>query len=413
MRRTGTLIRIRATASAGVRRTSRSASAGIGAAIGSSTSVSAGLASSASRSSSTTSRLLRVNEGPASATGLQQLRPLALGEVLDVGIKIVARNAGTLFRVVVFVVLPVQLLSTLVQLSAAPSGWRPQGFPPHFQPPGDQFYVSRSDVLAEVGSVLVTSLLSFLAGIVAAGACYRAITSAYLGEPTGWRESLGFALRRLHSILWVTVIGGIFVVLGLIACIVPGVYLWGAFAVAVPVLLTEDVRGTKALGRSRTLVQGFWWRSFGVVVLGAILAGFISGALEGLVLALTSVGSGSATAVWVIANTAAGTVGKMISTPFTAAFVTVLYFDLRVRKEAFDLQLLARRIGVDPGPRRLALRAGSAAARPAAVLAAAAGMAAGARCSLHRRRCRRFPGAQPEQPPFWPPPPGWKPGGEG
>src|SRR5260221_267464 len=65
---------------------------------------------------SATSRLLPVNEGPDSATGLQQLRPLALGEVLDVGIKIVARNAGTLFRVVVFVVLPVQLLSTLVQL---------------------------------------------------------------------------------------------------------------------------------------------------------------------------------------------------------------------------------------------------------------------------------------------------------
>jgi hypothetical protein len=28
--------------------------------------------------------------------------------------------------------------------------------------------------------------------------------------------------------------------------------------------------------------------------------------------------------------------------------LTVLYFDLRVRKEGFDLELLSRRMGVDP-----------------------------------------------------------------
>src|SRR5262249_44267569 len=51
-----------------------------------------------------------------------------------------------------------------------------------------------------------------------------------------------------------------------------------------------------------------------------------------------------------VLNTLAATVGSMIATPAAAAFVTVLYIDLRVRKEGFDLLLLARRLGVEREP---------------------------------------------------------------
>src|SRR6185312_8920163 len=43
-----------------------------------------------------------------------------------------------------------------------------------------------------------------------------------------------------------------------------------------------------------------------------------------------------------------GTVGSALTQPFSAAFVGILYFDLRVRKEGFDLQLLAERMGLPP-----------------------------------------------------------------
>jgi hypothetical protein len=70
----------------------------------------------------------------------------------------------------------------------------------------------------------------------------------------------------------------------------------------------------------------------------------------------------------------------MIATPAAAAFITVLYIDLRVRKEGFDLLLLARRLGVERAPGQ----------GPPSFL----------------------PEAPPTggQPPFWPPPPGWTPG---
>ena len=165
----------------------------------------------------------------------------------------------------------------------------------------------------------------------------------------GRHPALGYAARRLHSILWVTFLGGLLAVLGLILLIVPGVYLYISFAVAIPVLLTEGLKGRRALGRSRQLVKGRFWPTFGVVVLGAILVGIVQGALAGLAGA-ASFSEGPDTFASYTAETIATVVGSLIATPLTAAFITVLYFDLRVRKEAFDLQLLAEQIGVEPAP---------------------------------------------------------------
>jgi len=314
-----------------------------------------------------------------SESSLQQLRPLALGEILDVSMKIVWRNAATLLRIVVFVVLPVQLIAAVAELSALPSDWTASSFPTRFQEPSNQLLVTQHDQWAANAATFLSTLLSIVATAIAAGACYRAIASAYLGERTSWRSSLGFALRRFHSILWVTIISTVCALLALVACIVPGVYLWACWAVAVPVLLTEDRRGFKALRRSRALVKGNWWRTFGVTLLAFILAGVVSAVIEGIAIGVLFTGTTLGT--WVFVNAVAGTIARIVTTPFTAAIAIVLYFDLRVRKEAFDLQLLANRIGVDPtGELPFALGTPP-------------------------------PASRPEAPPFWPPPPGWRPGG--
>jgi hypothetical protein len=311
---------------------------------------------------------------------LTTLRPLGIGELLDVALKIVWRNAGTLVRVVIFVVLPVQVVTALLAASASPSSLntRSGSFGVNQQP------FSSSDVKALVGYSLVAVVLGFISSSLASGACFRAIASAYLGERTDWKSSLTYALKHLHSIMWISFLSSLLAGLALIACVIPGIYLWTTFAVAVPALLSEGVRGSNALGRSRALVKGFWWRVFGVVVLGYLLSSILGGAIEGAVVGLSTVQSGQASVVGVVVNIVAGTVSSVVTTPFAAAFVTVLYFDLRVRKEAFDLQLLAQRIGVDPPVGALL--------GPPAPLEEDHG----------------------DKPPFWPPPPGWEPrGGQG
>jgi hypothetical protein len=309
------------------------------------------------------------------ASAAPELRPLSIGEILDVAIKIYLRNAWTLFRVVLVVVAPVEIVSALIQASAASNG-------SGIDTTGDIDLVDSHDLALYLSAVGAAAILGVLANTVATGASFKAVADAYLGEQPTWRSSLRFAFVRLHSILWITILSGIATAVGFILCGVPGVYLWIAFAVAVPVLLTEGVKGTSALGRSRALVRGRWWGTFGVVLLGTILAGVVSaaiGALAGLAAGTTDPGS----VAGFLVNSVSGTLGSMISTPFTAAFVSVLYFDLRVRKEAFDLQLLAERIGLTAPP--------EGGYRPA-------------------------PGPAPAPrptgdaaPPYWPPPPGWTP----
>jgi hypothetical protein len=52
--------------------------------------------------------------------------------------------------------------------------------------------------------------------------------------------------------------------------------------------------------------------------------------------------------VFDLANGIFGAVASVLTIPFVAAVVAVIYFDLRVRKEGFDLQLMAQRIGAPP-----------------------------------------------------------------
>jgi hypothetical protein len=307
---------------------------------------------------------------------LPELRPLGIGEVLDVAIKIVWRNAATMLWIVVPVVLPVQFFSSLVSISAEDTEFGTT------DPVTGEVTYDTGDIWLYVTAFVIVVVLGLLATTLVTAACFKGVGDAYLGERPSASTSLRYALRHVHSIIWVTVLGWFLVVLGFIACVLPGIWLYVSFAVAVPVLLTEGVKGRKALGRSRRLVKGRWWPAFAIILLGTLLTGIVSAVVSGL-LEVASLTSPDNNVVGVLTGTVGNTVAAALTTPFSAAFIAVLYFDLRVRKEGFDLQLFAERIGLAPRP--------EGGFRPPP------------------------PEAEPpegaEQPPYWPPPPGWKPGG--
>jgi len=313
------------------------------------------------------------------------LRPLGIGEILDVGIKIYWRNAWTLFRIVVFVVLPAQILVNVIQVSALPPGVKSIGsspFGPNFESSSSDTISSRDSVVLVVGYVAAL-IINALAGKLAQAACFRAVADAYLGEEVGWRQSLRFGLRRLPAVVGLSILSTIIIALGTIACVIPGIYLWGAFYVAIPVLLVEGIGPRRALGRSRRLVKGRWWGTIGVAIIGYLLVAIVGAALTALVFGV-AFSSGQDTVVGFVVGTLATTLSSMLTTPAAAAFATVLYIDLRVRKEGFDLFLLAQRLGVEP---RDSDRAAAELLPPVA------------------------PTYEGEQPPYWPPPPGWQPSG--
>jgi hypothetical protein len=267
-----------------------------------------------------------------------RLRPLSVGEMLDVSIKICVAHWRTLLKTVLVVVVPMQILSTLLTADYTVSQFDLTTSP-------NQTPQETLDELNQyIGGLTITTLLQIGAVLLASAACFRAVAQAYLGEQTDWRGSLAFALRRAPSLLWLTLLYSFGVLFGTVLLIAPGVWLFIAWAFALPALLAEGVRGRRALGRSYRLVKGRWWRTFGVVALGFVLAGITSSVVQALFVAGIFFNSGNDALVLAL-SAIAGVVGLLITTPFQSALLAVVYFDLRVRKEGFDLELLAAGIG--------------------------------------------------------------------
>lgn len=327
-----------------------------------------------------------------------QLRPLTVGEILDVAIKIYRERFKPMARAVLVVVAPVAVLTALVQLSLSPSGSTDPFGPVDAT---GQPTVDGGDLWALIAGFLAVALLSYVAAQLATAASFKLVAGAYLDEAPDWRASLRYAVGRLGSLVWLTMEFGFLLVLGLLALIVPGVYLYVAWSVAIPVLLLEDRRGFSALKRSKELVKGRWWSVLGAIVVSGILAGIVQSVFSGVLLAI--VGNSDNEIVNAVANAVATTASSMLTTPFSAAVIMVVYFDLRVRKEGFDLELLAQRVGVELPPG--AGRSGDGGTGPGQWPPSASQWPPSGQPS--------GPATGPPEggsaPPFWPPPPGWRP----
>ena len=273
------------------------------------------------------------------------LRPLGVGEILDVAIKIYRSRFLVLMKAAAIVLAPVFVLSAVIGLSVTNEeddiflGTEPGATPD----------IDASEFWAFVAAALLIVILFYIASQVATGACFKVVSGAYLNEEPDWRASLRFARSRLGSLLWLSFLSALLLILAVLAFLVPAIYLWGAWAVATPVLLFDDVRGLSALRRSRQLVKGRWWPTVGVLVLVFILTSLVQGVITGLLTGVVSVSGNEVASA--LADAVGQTAGAALTTPLSAAVVTVLYFDLRVRKEGFDLELMARRLGGEPdGP---------------------------------------------------------------
>jgi hypothetical protein len=260
------------------------------------------------------------------------LRPLAIGEILDAGIKLFLSHWRTLVLSVVGLILPVQILSALVTASVAP----------------EQFDFSTTESGVEEGeeaefliSQGVIALLSVISVLLATAVCFKAVADAYLGVEPDWRRSLRFAVRRLGGLFGVAIIGGLLVGLATLALIVPGIWLFVMFSVAVPAMLLERIGPWNALRRSFRLVRHRWWATAGALLVGYLLISIIGGLVSLLIMIVPSVVAEDNTLAAALGAVVGGTVGAVLTTPYSAAVVTLLYFDLRVRKEGLDLQLIA------------------------------------------------------------------------
>ncbi len=261
------------------------------------------------------------------------LRPRGIGEILDAAVRLYRARFGQLVRCAVLVVVPLEVLLALVQLSAQPDGYTVAvngAASPRFD--------SASVQLAATAVVLIIGTLTH-AFIVAVST--RIVADAYVGREEGTGRLLRLTGRRFVGVIGVGLLVGLSEIVGAMFCGVGIVVPMTLFAVAVPSLILERKRVFAALGRSVELTRSHFWHVLGLVVTASLIGSLLNAGLAaGLNLWITR--AGSATTI-VLAQTVTNAIASVLTVPFVATATVVLYFDLRIRNEAFDVQMALTR----------------------------------------------------------------------
>lgn len=137
---------------------------------------------------------------------------------------------------------------------------------------------------------------------------------------------------------------GIFLICGYILAVVlvltPIIYYAARWMVAVPVLMDGEWRAREALQRSWTLTQGNVWRAVGYSVLLWLLSVLIVSLPVGVSQAVVTMLVLSEQQFLAVAVSAAvSSLFSVLWIPLNTSALVLLYYDLRVRKESYDLDM--------------------------------------------------------------------------
>ena len=190
------------------------------------------------------------------------------------------------------------------------------------------------------GKILGLVVLVFLAvgGLVIAGAALVAIPMILAGVAGG--KSHSFA-PGIAAGLWLTI--------ALPGMIVLGLYLSAKFSLAIPACVIERLGVVDSVKRSWNLTRGSVLRLILVNFLAALISFGLSAVLSipyfiGLALSFDKKNPGPLLP-FVIWQHVADFLARSIAFPIATIALSLIYYDERVRKEAFDLQLMMEAIG--------------------------------------------------------------------
>ncbi|MET0457125.1 MAG: hypothetical protein ABW137_35295 [Mycobacterium sp.] len=311
--------------------------------------------------------------------GVIPLRPLTMSDIFNASINYVRANPKATLGLTTIVVVISQVIALLIQIGPlAATG----ALTPLSSTSVEQGEVSDSAYVGMLLSSLAGSLATVLAGIVLSGLLTVVVGRAVFGAKITIGEAWQRVRGRLLALLAVTGLeaGGALLLIALVAgAIAAAVYIAGGAAgfvlgallvLALIVLLAylytmlsfaptlivlERIGVMAAITRSFKLVKNDFWRVFGIRLLAVLIAGVISGAVA---VPFSIVGQimitvGESTTLIVIAFiviAVGGAIGQIVTAPFNAGTVVLLYTDRRIRAEAFDL-VLQTGTAVPPGAR--------------------------------------------------------------
>jgi Membrane domain of glycerophosphoryl diester phosphodiesterase len=271
------------------------------------------------------------------AEPLLRLRPLSLGELLDDVFRVYRRHFWLLVSIALLVSLPALALQ-FASGSASQFGFVLSLLNNLSSP--DALAAREAPGLPNLAVVALTYLVLIALVPFTLAAIPRATIDIALGRPVTVLSTLAGVARRYWRLMGLALL---FVLVSpALLCLPLFVWLVVRWIVAIPALLAEDVGPITALDRSWALTRNNWWRLFGILVLIYLLTSVVSGALGVFSFPVAVVIPFIPAFVRGAIVLTVETVASAVVQPALYLCVTLLYFDLRIRQEYFDLDQLAR-----------------------------------------------------------------------
>jgi hypothetical protein len=278
----------------------------------------------------------------ASALAPLRLRPMSLGDILDETFRLYRRHFLTFYLAAAIIDIPVTVLSYGVGIIfPTPSA------------AGSATNIHPLDTLMIQAYLL--SAVSLLADVFKITALIRLTYASALGQPLALAMAFQLSPTRFIDVLRTTFLWGLTLLLlcSTLLGISVAVYRFAGWLIRLPVTVLEKWSGRSALGRSAQLIQGHRWRLLGVFVLVMALEHILGGYALSLWLTLNRVYN-QAQALPDTLEKAIHFFFSAVAAPLVAPLLwialTISYLELRVRKEALDLDSRSRLDGEREGP---------------------------------------------------------------
>ena len=191
----------------------------------------------------------------------------------------------------------------------------------------------------------VLSIIGLLFGIFAGAATIWAVAQQYTGQEIDVGECYRRAWGRVISLVAaVFILAVVLIGCAVLMLVLVGIplffYVLVIWFFAWQAIIMERKGPIEALRRSRGLVRGSWWRVFGIVIVFGVivLALQIPALILGGILGRFSGAAGNV----VLAA------ARVLTFPIGSIGATLLYLDLRVRKEGYTLEAMASDVGPRP-----------------------------------------------------------------
>jgi hypothetical protein len=285
---------------------------------------------------------------------------MRLGEILDGSFNIFRRHFGLFMRMSLILVWLPTAIGIYLNLRFSNN-------------PFALLSVFQENLGRSIGITLLVIVVWVACGLLLTAGTIRTISDSYLGQEPELMESLRFGLSKIGPLVVVALSKGLLVVLlyatsalgvgvlwfmgkllgpamaglmifvGIIGAAWFVIWVMCAYGTTTPIVVLEELNSSfEAFGRSWELTRGARGKVFGTVVVTWLISQAVPGMVINTVGSVVGIaGNEALQPVFVVLASLMG----IVLAPIMPCAITLLYYDLRVRREAFDLQVLSEQLG--------------------------------------------------------------------